>query len=68
MNKVMKIDGMACEHCSARIEKLLNAMEGVRAEVSLADKSAKIEAEGDVREDELREVVENAGFQVISIS
>ncbi|MEG2625487.1 MAG: cation transporter, partial [Christensenella sp.] len=44
----MKIDGMACEHCSARIEKLLNAMEGVRAEVSLADKSAKIEADGDV--------------------
>lgn len=29
MKIVMKIDGMACEHCEARVKKTLEASEGV---------------------------------------
>ena len=36
MNKLMKIEGMMCAHCSGRVEKALNALEGVTATVDLA--------------------------------
>ena len=31
--KIIKIEGMACGHCSARVEKALNAIDGVSATV-----------------------------------
>ena len=40
--KIMKIEGMACGHCSARVEKALNAIDGVSATVDLEAKTASI--------------------------
>ena len=33
--KTMKIEGMSCGHCSARVEQALNAIDGVSAKVNL---------------------------------
>lgn len=68
MHKIMKIEGMSCGHCAERIEKLLNAMDGVSAKVYLEQAAADVDAAESVSDDVLRDVVENAGFQVISIS
>ena len=38
MTVTVTIDGMSCAHCSARVEKALNALPGVRARVDLAEK------------------------------
>lgn len=68
MHKIIKIEGMSCGHCAERIEKLLNAMDGVSAKVYLEQKAADVEAADGVSDEALKDVVENAGFQVISIS
>lgn len=67
MHKTMKIEGMSCSHCSGRVEMLLNQLDGVTAKVDLEAKTASIDVAGDVSDALLKETVENAGYQVISI-
>ncbi|MGN1133130.1 MAG: heavy metal translocating P-type ATPase, partial [Oscillospiraceae bacterium] len=67
MKKVMKIDGMMCSHCTGRVEKVLNAIDGVRAEVSLENKSAYLEISGNVNDEQLKQAVENEGYTVTEI-
>ncbi len=67
MKKIMKIEGMSCGHCTARVEKALNAIPGVSASVSLEDKSATVSLSGDVTDDTLRSAVIDAGYEVVSI-
>lgn len=43
MKKVLKIEGMMCSHCTGRVDKALNDMDGVKATVSLEGKSAEVE-------------------------
>lgn len=66
MTKTMVIQGMSCGHCSARVEKALNALEGVIAVVDLEAKTAAIT--GDAADDVLKQAVEDAGYEVVSIS
>ena len=68
MNKTMKIEGMSCGHCSARVEKALNAIDGVSATVNLEEKIASIALQREVSDDVLRKAVEDAGYEVVSIS
>ena len=68
MNKTMKIDGMSCGHCSARVEKALNAIDGVSATVNLEEKIASIALQREISDDVLRKAVEDAGYEVVSIS
>lgn len=66
MKKTIAIEGMTCAHCSARVEKALNAIEGVRAKVNLAKKSAVIETDGTVTDDALAKAVTDAGYKIIA--
>ncbi len=68
MKKTMKIEGMMCGHCTGRVDKVLNALEGVQAEVSLEDKAAYLTITGDVSDETLKKTVEDEGYQVIGIS
>lgn len=67
MNKKMTIEGMSCGHCSARVEKALNGIEGVRAKVDLEAKTAFIELDSEVGDDVLKKAVEDAGYEVVEI-
>lgn len=67
MTKVMKIEGMMCPHCSGRVDKVLNAMEGVSAVVSLEEKTATITLSADVSDGALTAAVVDAGYEVVSI-
>ena len=62
MKKTLVIDGMSCSHCSARVEKALNAIEGVQATVNLKKKIAEVESEVD--DSRLIQAVEEAGYTV----
>lgn len=64
IQKTLVIEGMSCPHCSARVEKALNAIDGVEAIVSLEEKSAKVKISGEVSDDILKRAVEDAGYQV----
>lgn len=65
MKKVL-IDGMSCTHCSSRVEKMLNSIPGVNATVNLESKTAEVT--GEVSDEMIRNAVENAGFEVVSIN
>lgn len=66
-SKVMQIAGMTCGHCSGRVEKALNNIQGVSATVDLANNTANISHSKNTSDEILRAAVENAGYEVISI-
>ena len=67
MKKTMKIEGMMCPHCVARVTNVLNKMEGVSAQVSLDDKAAYITAEEGVTDEMLTKMVTDVGYTVVSV-
>ena len=67
MKKVMKIDGMMCSHCTGTVTKVLNAIDGVTADVSLEDKCAYITLDKDVADEVLSKAVTDAGYKVKGI-
>lgn len=67
MTKKIIIDGMMCEHCTGRVEKALRAVSGVKDVVmSLEEKSATVTADG-ANDNELKEAVTEAGYEVVSM-
>lgn len=67
VKKTMKIEGMMCSHCTGMVTKVLNAVDGVTAEVSLEDKCAYIELSRDVPDDVLIKAVTDAGYEVTGV-
>ena len=61
------IEGMTCEHCKARVESRLNALDGVSARVNLKRKTAVVSMEKEVEDEEIKKAIENAGYEVIEI-
>ncbi len=67
MKKTIYIDGMMCHHCTGRVAKVLNALDGVSAQVSLEDKCAYVSLEKAYTDEELKAVIENEGYTVTEI-
>jgi Cu+-exporting ATPase len=64
----LSISGMTCAACAARIEKVLNRMEGVEATVNLATEKARVRyAPGAVSVDTLINAVRKAGYDAQEI-
>jgi copper chaperone CopZ len=63
----LQIEGMMCEHCKMRVEKALNGIDGVSAQVDLDGKCADVVLTKDVPQEVLKKAVEDAGYQVVSI-
>ena len=69
MTKIMTIEGMMCGHCTGRVQKALEAVEGVKAvTMSLEDKTAAVELGGEVTDTILTEAVREAGYEVKEIA
>ncbi|MFJ4792846.1 heavy metal translocating P-type ATPase [Kitasatospora purpeofusca] len=58
----LRIGGMTCASCAARIEKKLNRMDGVTATVNYATEKAKVEFGPDVSVADLVATVEATGY------
>lgn len=67
MEKTMLIEGMSCGHCSARVEKALNELDGVNATVDLDKKTAFIKLSQDINDEVLTKAVTDAGYEVVSV-
>ena len=67
MEKTIDIEGMMCMHCVKHVTEALDGIDGVKAEVSLENKNAKVSFTKDVSEDELKAAVEKAGYTVTAI-
>ena len=68
MTKVMTIEGMMCGHCTGRVQKALEAVDGVSAvTMSLEDKTATVELTEEVNDESLTAAVTEAGYEVKEI-
>lgn len=65
--KTLTISGMSCGHCSARVEKTLNNIEGVEAKVFLETNTAELKLTRDVSNEELKKTIEMIGYEVTDI-
>ena len=68
MTKKLNIEGMMCAHCVAHVEKALNALGGVTsAKADLEGKCATVTLTAPVSDQELKDAVTQAGYEVVSI-
>jgi len=64
----MKIEGMMCEHCQARVKKCLEKLPQVsEADVDFKEGTAKVTLETETDIEILRKTVEDQDYEVISI-
>ncbi|MBO5372878.1 MAG: heavy metal translocating P-type ATPase, partial [Lachnospiraceae bacterium] len=68
MEKTMKIEGIMCGHCEARVKKALEAIEGV-AEATASHETgiAVVTLNSEVADEVLKKAVEDQDYKVISI-
>lgn len=67
MKKTLVIEGMMCDHCRQHVEKALNGIDGVVAQVSLEKKEAIVELTKTITDETLVKAVQEAGYQVKDI-
>jgi len=69
MTKVITIEGMMCGHCTGRVQKALEEVAGVSAvTMSLENKTATVELNGEVADQALTAAVTEAGYEVKGIA
>ena len=68
MTKTMKIEGMMCMHCEARVKKILEALpEVAEAAVSHETDTAVVTLCADISNEALTKVIEDDGYKVVSV-
>lgn len=66
MKKIIKIDGMGCQHCVNRVTEALSSIDGVDVlEVSLENKSATVDVNENITDKILMEAIDEEGFEPI---
>lgn len=68
MKKTISIEGMSCNHCVAHVKEALEGLEGVTSvKVNLDKKCASIESKSEVKDEGIKSVIEEAGYDVTKI-
>lgn len=68
MTKTMRINGMMCAHCEARVKKTLEALEQVaEATVSHEQGTAVVTLNADISDEDLKNAVEAQDYEVVSV-
>ena len=60
----LKIDGMGCEHCIKSVREALEGINGVKV-IDVKIGSAEVEAENDGVLNEIREKLDDAGYDLV---
>ncbi|MBQ8428774.1 MAG: heavy metal translocating P-type ATPase [Clostridia bacterium] len=69
MKKILKIEGMMCQHCVAHVTKALQGVDGVESvEVNLKKKTAEVVLAKEVSHETLIAAIVEAGYEVKKIS
>lgn len=68
MTKKISIEGMSCQHCVSHVKEALSELNGVTSvDVNLEAKSAVIETSTDVKDEDIKYAVDDAGYEVVNI-
>lgn len=63
--KIFKVNGMACDHCKAKVERTLSCLKGVDSvEVDLANHTVAVNYdEGLIKPANMKKAVDEAGYE-----
>ncbi|MFQ9996921.1 MAG: heavy-metal-associated domain-containing protein [Hoylesella buccalis] len=63
--KIFKVNGMACDHCKAKVERTLSCLKGVdSAEVDLANHTVAVNYDEElVKPAHMKKAVDEAGYE-----
>lgn len=65
---IVKVNQMSCNHCKNRVEEILKNISGIEnAEVNLDEKLAEVDYFGAIDEDEIKEKINDAGYEFVGI-
>lgn len=65
MKKTILVEGMSCGHCEKAVKNALGELDGVKT-VAVDLESKKVEVEGEnLLDEKLKEVIEEAGYDVV---
>lgn len=68
MKKTIMVEGMTCGHCQKAVKDALVELQGVnKVNVDLDTGKVSVEGQG-LEDDKLKEAIDEAGYQVASIS
>ncbi|KOA21210.1 copper chaperone CopZ [Clostridium homopropionicum DSM 5847] len=68
MKKKILIEGMSCGHCVKHVKDALSELNGVtNVDVNLDSKTAILESNLDVKDEEIKFAVDDAGYDVVGI-
>ncbi len=66
MEKILKIEGMMCPHCEARVKKVLEELDGVTEVIpSHKDGTAVVKMSKEIPDELLKKTVEDQGYKVL---
>ena len=65
--KVLKVSGMHCEHCVKAVTEAINKVDGASAKVDLSQNEAVVSYDRELDEEELKRMVKDAGYRVVSV-
>lgn len=69
MEKILKIEGMMCNHCVMHVQKTLAAIPGVaEVTVRLDEKNTKVKLNQNVADEVFKTAIEDAGYQLAEIA
>ncbi len=63
----VKIEGMMCNHCAARVETALNVFDGVSVKINLKKKAAYLSGAESVTDEQITSAITAAGYTVVEI-
>jgi copper chaperone len=68
MKKKILVEGMSCGHCVNHVKEALSELNGVTSvAVNLAAKTAVLEASVDVKDEDIKFAIDDAGYEVAGI-
>ncbi|MDF2671791.1 MAG: copper chaperone CopZ [Clostridiales bacterium] len=68
MKKKILIEGMSCGHCVNHVKEALSELNGVTSvDVNLDGKYAILDAKKDVKDEEIKFAIDDAGYEVVGI-
>lgn len=66
--KVLKIEGMHCDHCVKHVQNAINSIDGASAKVDLKTQTAEVSYDREINDDDLYHVIEKAGYHIQSMT
>jgi copper chaperone len=68
MTKKILVEGMSCGHCVNHVKEALSELNGVTSvDVNLSAKTAVIETSADVKDEDIKFAIDDAGYEVVGI-